>query len=187
MSNDNEGIEFPPDFNEQGEQKTSEEKKPEPIKVHWRKLRNPDYLGAFDFQPNEERVVTVREVATGTVKNAEGDSTCTIIHFMEPYKPMILNSTNGKMLEKLFETPYIEDWRGRSFKLIVKKIKAFGELVDALKVKNERVAKVLPVLQIGTKTFAACKDRYDKDKSVLAQIKANYTLTPEVEKALTNG
>lgn len=183
----NENIPTPPDWNEpkKSEPVKTEETKTEPLKVHWRKLRNPDYLGSFDFQPNEERVVTVREVVTGTVKNAEGDSTCTIIHFMEPYKPMILNSTNGKMLEKLFETPFIEDWRGRSFKLIVKKIKAFGELVDALKVKNERVAKVLPLLELGSKKFIACKERYDKDKSVLAQIKQNYTLTAEVEKALT--
>lgn len=179
-----EGIEVPPGFNEPEKKEPTQQ---QPAKTHWKKLRNPDYLGAFDFQPGEERTVTVREVKADTVKSAEGDSTCTIIHFIEPYKPMILNASNGKMLEKLFETAFIEEWRGRQFKLVVKKVKAFGELVDALRVKNERVARVLPPLVLGSKKYIACKERYDADKSVLAQIKQNYYLTPEVEKALTNG
>ena len=157
------------------------------IKTHYRKLKNPDYLGSYDFQPGEERTVTVKDVKNETVKSAEGETTCTVVHFIEPYKPMILNSTNGKMLNKLFDTPYIEDWRGKSFKLVVKSIRAFGETVDALRVKNEKIAKQLPPLEIGSKKFAACKERYNADSTVLAQIKQVYSLTPEAEKALTDG
>ena len=157
------------------------------IKTHYRKLKNPDYLGSYDFQPGEERTVTVKDVKNETVKSAEGETTCTVVHFIEPYKPMILNSTNGKMLNKLFDTPYIEDWRGKSFKLVVKSIRAFGETVDALRVKNEKIAKQLPPLELGSKKFAACKERYNADPNVLAQIKQVYSLTPEAEKALTDG
>ena len=157
------------------------------IKTHYRKLKNPDYLGSYDFQPGEERMVTVKDVKNETVKSAEGETTCTVVHFIEPYKPMILNSTNGKMLNKLFDTPYIEDWRGKSFKLVVKSIRAFGETVDALRVNNEKIAKQLPPLEIGSKKFAACKERYNADSTVLAQIKQVYSLTPEAEKALTDG
>ena len=157
------------------------------IKTHYRKLKNPDYLGSYDFQPGEERMVTVKDVKNETVKSAEGETTCTVVHFIEPYKPMILNSTNGKMLNKLFDTPYIEDWRGKSFKLVVKSIRAFGETVDALRVKNEKIAKQLPPLELGSKKFAACKERYNADSTVLAQIKQVYSLTPEAEKALTDG
>lgn len=156
-------------------------------KTHWKKLKNPDYLGSYDFQPNEERIVTIRKVEVQSVKNTDGQAgDCTVIHFMENYKPFILNSTNGKTLSKLFDTPYIEEWEGKSFKLVVKTIRAFGENVDALRVKNERVAKQLPTLTIGSKTFNACRERYLADKSVLEKIKQSYTLTPEVEKALTD-
>jgi hypothetical protein len=160
-----------------------------PIKTHWKKLKNPDYLGSYDFQPGEERTVTVRKVVVESVKNTDGAAgDCTVVHFMEPYKPFILNSTNGKTLTNLFDSPYIEDWPGKSFVLCVKNIKAFGEVVDALRVKNQRVAKKLPVLSLGTKLFENSKKRYDKEQdkpALLKKIKEAYQVSPEVEAALT--
>jgi hypothetical protein len=35
------------------------------------------------------------------------------------------------MLEKLFKTPYIEDWSGRKIQIGVESVKAFGDVVDA--------------------------------------------------------
>ncbi len=155
------------------------------VKTHWKKLKNPDYLGSYDFQPGEERIVTVNNVKVEAVKTAEGTGDCVVVYFMENYKPMILNTTNGKTLSKLFETPYIEEWKGRSFKLVVKPIKAFGEVVDALRVKNEKVAKVKPELVIGSKTFINCRTRYLEDDTVLTKIEEHYWMKPETKTELT--
>ncbi len=50
---------------------------------------------------------------------------------------MILNVTNSKTIQKLMKSPYIEDWIKKRITLIVKTVSAFGEKVDAVRVKNE--------------------------------------------------
>lgn len=109
-------------------------------KVHWKKLTNPDYLGSYAFQPGEEKTVTIKEVKRELVYNPSGGGKeeCTVVHFVEDVKPMILNATNAKMITKVWGSPYIEDWAGRKITLKVKKISAFGEMVDAVRVSSER-------------------------------------------------
>ena len=109
-------------------------------KTHWKKLNNPDYLGAYAFQPGEEKTVTIREVKRQTVYNPSGGGKeeCTVAYFEEDVKPLILNTTNCKAITKVWGTPYIEDWPGRRIILKVKKVNAFGEVVDAVRVSSER-------------------------------------------------
>lgn len=106
--------------------------------THWKKLENPDYIGAYAFQPGEEKVVTIqflrREMITGTDGKKEE---CTVVHFIENEKPLILNATNGKMITKVTGTPYIEQWANHRIVLGVEKVKAFGEVVDAVRVKKK--------------------------------------------------
>ena len=42
------------------------------------------------------------------------------------------------MISQVWGSPYIEDWVGKQIKLFVKKVNAFGETVDAVRVLNER-------------------------------------------------
>lgn len=153
--------------------------------THWKKLTNPDYLGSYDFSQGEERIVTVkkvvREMITGTGGKKEE---CTVCYFEENYKPMILNSTNAKAITKLAESPFIEEWQGKSFKIVVARISAFGEMVDALRIKAEKVIKAKPVLTIGTPNFEACKKAYKADATQLDKIKGKYEVSKEVEEAL---
>lgn len=109
-------------------------------KTHWKKYNNPDYLGAYAFQPGEEKTVTIKEVKRELVFNPSGSGKeeCTVAHFVEDVKPLILNVTNCKTISKVWGTPYIEDWAGRRIMLKVKKIMAFGEQVDAVRVSAER-------------------------------------------------
>jgi hypothetical protein len=151
--------------------------------THWKKLTNPDYLGAYDFAEGEERIVTVKEVKREAVTGPDGKKEeCTVCHFIEPYKPMILNVTNAKTITRLSETPYIENWTGKSFKIVVAKVKAFGDIVDALRIKPEKVTK--PKLELGTPNFDNCKKAYKTDPTKLDSIKSKYDVSPEVEEAL---
>ncbi len=109
--------------------------------THWKKLDNPDYLGAYAFQPNETKTVTIRTVTRETITGADGKKEdCTLVHFDGGVKPMILNATNGKMIQKVLSTPYTEEWAGRQVVLGVERVKAFGDVVDAVRVKNRKVA-----------------------------------------------
>ena len=107
-------------------------------KTHWRKLTNPNYLGSWSFQPGEEKTVTIKEVKQEIVKNQNGSEECTVVHFVEDEKPLILNKTNGEMIAKVWGTPYIDDWPGKKIILKVKKVSAFGDMVDAVRVANKR-------------------------------------------------
>lgn len=113
-------------------------------KTHIRTLRNPNYIGSWDLMVNEKETIELNvQVATvkkEMVQNGDKKEECRIVH-LNGRKPLILNSTNEKALIKLFGTPFIEDWVGRWFTLYVKKVRAFGETVDALRIKD-----TLPVI-----------------------------------------
>jgi hypothetical protein len=51
---------------------------------------------------------------------------------------MILNKTNCKIIEKVYKTPYTEEWGGKKIKIYAQSgVRAFGDIVDALRIKQE--------------------------------------------------
>ena len=152
--------------------------------THWKKLQNPLYLGSYDFQPGEERIVTVKDVKREMVKGQEGTEEHTIVHFTEGYKPMIMNATNSKMLTNLSGSPQVEKWIGTSFKLVIVKIKAFGEFIDALRIKSEKVVKTLPELTLDSPNFIKVKDAIKNGKATIEQVESKYKLSKEVKDAI---
>lgn len=105
--------------------------------THWKKLTNPDYLGAYSLEDGQDIILTIERVQVETVTGPEGKKEeCMVCHWKERTKPMILNSTNAKMIQKLLKTPYIEEWSGHKIQIGVEMVKAFGEIVDALRVRN---------------------------------------------------
>lgn len=110
-------------------------------KTNWRTLINPDYLGAYALDDGKggykDIVRTIRYLKVETVTGADGKKEdCTVAHFVEPdTKPMIMNVTNMKTMEKLTKSKYIEDWAGVKVQIGVEKVKAFGDVVDALRIR----------------------------------------------------
>ena len=121
-------------------------------KTHWKKLQNPDYLGAYALNPGEDIIVTIKTVRVEKVIGTDGKKEeCSVLYFAEQgIKPMILNVTNAKTIQKLFRTPYIEEWAGRKIQIGVESVKAFGDVVDALRVR--------PFLPRVTVTASVCAD-----------------------------
>lgn len=105
--------------------------------THWKKLNNPDYLGAYAFQPGQDIIATIKYVHDEMVVGSDGKKEeCTVIHFTETtIKPLIANVTNCKQITKLLKTPYIEQWSGQRIQLYVTPVKAFGDVVDAVRVR----------------------------------------------------
>lgn len=107
-------------------------------KTHWKKLSNPDYLGAYSIEDGRDLILTIQNVRQEQVTGADGKKEeCIVAHFAEPVKPMILNATNCKMIAKLLKTSYIEDWAGHRVQIGAEKVKAFGEIVEALRVRSK--------------------------------------------------
>lgn len=137
------------------------------MKTHWRKLTHPNYLGSWNFQPGEEKTVTIKEVKQEIVKNQNGSEECTVVYFEEDIKPLILNKTNAEMIAKVWGTPFIEDWKGLQIILKVKKVSAFGEMVDAVRVANTRPTNEILTCEscgkpVSERVAAATKNKLNK-------------------------
>ena len=152
--------------------------------THWKKLTNPDYLGAYSLDPGEERTVTIQKVVRAKVKGADGkEEECTVAHLLNE-KPMILNATNCKTLAKVYDTPYIEEWTGKSVIVYAAKIKAFGEHMEALRIKNAKPEK--PQLTPKHPKWNGAIDALRDGTATIDQIEARYSLTaPNREKLIS--
>ena len=108
--------------------------------THWKKLINPDYLGAYSLDPGKDMILTIKQVRKEMITGTDGKKEeCIVCYWQEDQKPMILNVTNCKMIAKLLKTPYIEHWAGHRIQIGAEIVSAFGEKVEAL-----RVRKALP-------------------------------------------
>jgi len=109
------------------------------MKTHIDKLRNPNYLGGWDLQDENGKtndiIVTIKEVKSEFVFNqkAQMEEPVLTVFFLE-CKPIILNSTNRKTLKKVTDTSYIEEMTGKRIQLTTKRIKAFGDFHDAIRI-----------------------------------------------------
>ena len=110
------------------------------LKTHWKKLTNPNYIGAHDLLPGQELKITLESISNEMVTGSDGTQTqCVVAKIKGAKKPMILNKTNMKIIAKLLGSNYIEDWQGASIIIYAAKVKAFGEQVESLRVKNQKV------------------------------------------------
>lgn len=108
-------------------------------KTHWKKFFNPDYLGAYSLEDGKDLVLTIKSVGQEKVKGVGGkEQECLVAHFVEPKtKPMILNRTNCKTIQKIHRTPHIEEWVGKRIQVYIKdNIDAFGTTTDGLRVRE---------------------------------------------------
>ncbi len=131
-------------------------------KTHWKKLTNPNYLGAYAFQPGEEKTVTIKDVKREIVQNQNGKEECTVAYFAEDVKPLILNKTNADMIAKVLGSPYIEDWPGKKIALKVKRVNAFGEQVDAVRVSKDRPTEETYICEMCGNVIMAASGRTAK-------------------------
>lgn len=151
--------------------------------THWKKLNNPDYIGAYSLDRGKDMTLTIdyvnREIITGTGGKKEE---CTVLHFKEAQKPMILNRTNAKTIQKIYGTPYIEEWAGKKITLFASVTKLAGEEVECLRIRPVR--PTLPELLLSdTDNFRNCQQAIRNGYSI-EQIQKKWTLSPEVIKEL---
>jgi hypothetical protein len=115
---------------------TKQEQKPV---THWKKLTDNRFIGAHDLQPGQEVTITIKSVAKEMVKGADGKEEQLVIAQLEgTTKPMVLNKTNMKIITKVLDTPYVEQWTGKKVIIYSAKVRAFGEMCDALRVANKK-------------------------------------------------
>lgn len=117
--------------------------------THWRKILESEYLAGADLDDGKGNHVPI----TVTIKEARREDVlepgtsrkeqCLVIHFQEKIKPMICNVTNAKAISKATRSQYIEGWQGKRITIKTERVKAFGEVWDALRVDPKPPAAVI--------------------------------------------
>lgn len=155
--------------------------------THWKKLHNPDYLGAYSLMngtESVEMVVTIKSIGVETVVGQDGKKDeCTVAQLFDQ-KPMILNATNQKAITKALGTPYIEQWIGKSITIYVAKVKAGGDVVDALRVRDKAPVQNLPELSPDNPIWEKAKESIRNGSAKIEAIRKKYFITTENEALL---
>ena len=104
--------------------------------THWKNLASYDYLGAYSLENGKDKIVTIKEIKQELVTgNAGRKENCIVAYFSDAAKPMILNKTNCKTIQKLYNTPNIEEWRGKKITLFASTTSLAGETVECLRIR----------------------------------------------------
>lgn len=150
-------------------------------KTHYKKLINPDYLGAYSINEGEDLTVTMDFVQVEEVvgEKAKKDN-CSVLHLVGQ-KPMILNATNSKSIAKLYG-PYIEDWHGQKITLFATTTKMAGEMVECLRVRPKVAVKVAK--PIAAERFAKAIEAIKAKTYTTEQLRAGFALTEDQENEL---
>jgi hypothetical protein len=151
------------------------------MKTHWKKEFNYDYMGSYSLPDGKDLILTIKETKREQVIGTNGKKEdCFVCYFKESEKPMILNRTNCKTISKVYGSPYIEDWPGLRIQIGIDKVNAFGETVDALRV---RAIKPAPAVKVDysqqIESLRAC--------TTLTELQQVYTaMTPDQKAATLN-
>ncbi len=129
------------------------------MKGHWKKQFNYEYLGSYSLEGKREQVVTITKLSNEVVTGQQGrKEDCFVVYFKEFDKGMILNRTNARAIEKVSGSGLIEDWAGTQVTLFVEKgVKAFGDVVDALRIRDRKPVRQVMTNEIETSMLDAIK------------------------------
>ena len=102
-------------------------------------MTNPQFLGAWDFEPGEEKAVVIDHVEQRELVNQDGrtETRPVVVFSSDSVKPLVLNVSNARTIEKLYSSPDVDTWHGKAVILRAQKVRAFGEVVEAVRVKRE--------------------------------------------------
>lgn len=143
--------------------------------MHWKNLANYDYLGAYSLEGIVPEVtLTIKEIKKERVTaNGGASEDCIVAHFEETnekgviVKPMVLNKTNCKLIEKIYNTPEIEDWIGKRITIYATTTKFARETVSCLRIRDVIPAEKIYTCsvcgkQISKQTYNGSMTKYGK-------------------------
>jgi len=154
-------------------------------KTHWKKVFNSEFLGSCDLEDGKPLKAVIKAVSVRQVKNTDGKANDrNVAEFTDAkIKPMILNSTNCKIVKKFAKSPYINDWNNIPVEIYVKDIRAFGEETEGLRIKETQPATAKPQLTPTMQAWGKAVEVYKETKS-FERIEAAYSLSDEVKEQL---
>lgn len=155
-------------------------------KHHYRTVLKSNHLGSADLEEfiedKKPLIFTIKEVKQELkvqVAGKQGDFN--IAYFIEPIKPLVLNSTNAKIIKSFCGgSPFVEDWKNVPIELYIdESVKMKGEIVSGVRIRPTQ-PKITPKEK---KPFTEANfEAARKNGATIEKIKTIYTITPEMEK-----
>jgi hypothetical protein len=145
--------------------------------THWKKLTNPDYIGAYSLDDGKDLTVTILEVKREMVTGTGGKKEECTVAYLKDQKPMILNRTNCKTISAIYKTPFIEQWKGKPITLFVSTTKLKGEDVECLRIRN--TVPSLPELTPASPKWKGAIDALRNSTVKIEQIEKQYIVSKE--------
>lgn len=159
------------------------------MKTHWKKAFNKDYLGSHDLDEGKDLVAVIDHVESREVKDpkdANKKENFNIAFFTTKIKPMILNVTNCKTIKAFAGSNYIEDWKQLPVTIYSREVKAFGEVVEALRIREKQPVMTKPELTPDQPVWAKAIEHLAKPNATIEDITKRYTVSPENVELLLN-
>tara|TARA_R110000744_G_scaffold94374_1_gene182275 strand:- start:284 stop:781 length:498 start_codon:yes stop_codon:yes gene_type:complete len=142
-------------------------------KTHWRKVHKSDHLGTADLEELMEEgkgklIFTIKNVKQEYSTQVAGKKIdANIAYFVEPIKPLVLNSTNSKMVKKFTGSAFVEDWNNVLIELFIdSSVKMKGEIVGGVRVRSIQPIVTKPLLNDKSDKWNAAKKRVAEGMSI---------------------
>jgi hypothetical protein len=156
---------------------------------HWRTMfADEKYLGAYSLEKDgkyDAVIVTIESIYVGDFLSQGGKEKRPFAKFKEFEKPMVINRTNFKRLEKFFQSFDPTLYAGKQIVLGVENVSSPEGMVPALRFST----RPLPVAQKPELPAAALTKAIESVKSgkrSIEDIEAKYSLTADQREAILN-
>lgn len=154
-------------------------------KTHWKKAFNKDYLGSHDLDNGKDLVAVIDHIEVRKVKNNQGEEASkNVAIFKGKVKPMILNVTNCKIIKNFSGSNYIEDWGDIPVTIYIKNVTAFGEEVEALRIREKQPVIEKPKLIPSHPSWPKAVEYLKGDGGSMQGILQGWDVTPEDQEKL---
>lgn len=158
--------------------KTTEEKK-----QHYRAVLKSNHLGSADLEDLIEQkkplIFTIKNVKQEyNVEVAGRKGNFNIAYFIEPIKPLVLNSTNAKTVRYFAGgSPFVQDWNNIKVELYIDdQVKMKGEIVSGVRIKP-----IQPQIKVKQFFSSANFEKALAVKATIEQIEKSYQITQETK------
>lgn len=115
--------------------------------THYRKVFKSDHLGVVDLEEFTEKgsdlIFTISHVNQEKGARVAGRKiNANIAYFNEGIKPLVLNATNSKVLSKLANSCFVENWKNVTVQLFIDPTASLkGEVVGGVRINPTQVMK----------------------------------------------
>lgn len=158
-------------------------------KTHYRSVYKSNHLGVSDLEEmlgeGKKLIFTIKKVLRETTSVAGKNGTFNIAYFHENIKPLVLNSTNVKIVKSFTNSIHLEDWLDIPVELYIDpSVKMAGIVTGGVRVRPTQPKLTKPQLTASHQRYAgvlkSCKDK----TTTIDVIKSIFDLPADIEKKL---